>query len=162
MNTTTLQDPYEAAQAALAEQTGPQSWKWDEDGDELAGVLRGDDEGETKEGAKVPIKVIRTRDGALRSLWLFETPKLLRDLFAEHDPKPGDFLIVQRGATKLPTKDGERSYWPFSMAVVPASGGSDVHAPLAINAADAETQVEWEREQDEIDAAASEWEPQNV
>jgi hypothetical protein len=146
------QDPYAAAKAPL-ERENPQAWLWHEDGNELAGHLLGSDVGKTRDGDRVPIKLIRTANGQVRSLWLFESPRILRELFAEHDPQAGDYLIIRRYPMRK-TQDGERSYWPFAMAVVPAmppdAEGETVAPP---DGAEAPTQTARESERDARDSA---------
>ena len=155
MDTLQQQDSYAAAKEAL-ERENPQSWVWDTDGDELAGTLIGDDIGKTREGDSVPIKLVRTQDGAVRSLWLFESPRLLRELFEEQKPQTGDFLIARR-YPKRKTQDGERSYWPYALAVVPASPADAERTTVAPpDDSTAATQAALEAERDQRDSALSE------
>ncbi len=145
----TTDSPYAEARDAL-ERENPQSWVWDDDGNELAGRLLGDDTGKTRDGDSVPIKIIRTDDGAARSLWLFESPKMLPELFAENHPSVGDYVMVRR-YPKRKTQDGERTYWPFAMSVVPATGGE----LDGISDEAAATEAALADEKDERDALAS-------
>jgi hypothetical protein len=134
------QDLHTKAKEEL-ERANPQSWMWDEHGDELAGHFVDYDEATTREGESVRVALFRTPDDSYRSLWLFESPKMLVELFDEHQPKPGDYCIIRRYA-KRKTVDGERSYWPFAMAVVPADDGraadpvKTAQAPLGENPGD--------------------------
>jgi hypothetical protein len=140
------QDPHAEAKEAL-ERANPQSWIWDEDGDELAGHFVDYDEATTREGETVRVALFRAPDEAYRSLWLFEHPKMLVELFEEHQPKPGDYVIIRRYAKKK-TADGERSYWPFAMAVVLATSETDESQGV--------TQAALEKEREARDADLSE------
>jgi hypothetical protein len=101
----------------------PKSWIWQEDGEELAGRYVSDDEASTRDGDRVPIHVIKVGDD-FRSLWMFESPKLLREKWDEAAPSIGDYVIVRR-YPKRKTADGERFYWPFAVAKVRGESPSD-------------------------------------
>ena len=109
----------------------------------------------TREGDDVPIKLLRTQDGAVRSLWLFESPRMLRELFEENRPQVGDFLMVRR-YPKRKIQDGERSYWPFALARVPASPGDTDGTTVAPPDDGGDTQAALEAERAERDAGLSE------
>lgn len=140
----------QAARDKLAREN-PVSFQFgdDADGSECAGGYVGDDQGKTRDGEQVPIKLIKGEDGVVRSLWMFESPALLREKWAEANPSIGDYVIVKR-YPKRKTADGERYYWPFAVATVPGeapspSGGG----PGVATEEDLEEAAQQARERDE-------------
>lgn len=152
----TVNDPYDAARAKLGREN-PESWVWDEDGDEIAGHFRGHDIGTMKDKTEVPIRIIETKDGRYRSLWLFESPQELRRVFDDLDEdglEEGDYVIVRRQPKRQFTdeKSGERRYF------VPFAGTRISAAELAEpdgEASDEATETALASEREERDTATS-------
>jgi hypothetical protein len=151
-----VHDPYDAARAKLGREN-PESWVWDEDGVELAGHFRGPDTGTMKDGTEVPLRIIETKDGRYRSLWLFESPQDLRRVFDDLDRdglEEGDYVIVRRLPKRQFTdeKSGERRYFvPFA--------GTRISAAELVEpedeATDEATETDLASEREERDTAAS-------
>lgn len=96
----------------------PQSWIFDEDGDQVAGTYVRFDRGQTKEfGSKVI--VVLNVDGAERSIWLTQTAvysKFRQELEnrSSQTLEPGERVFIRRGE-KVKGKN-DREYWAFVVA----------------------------------------------
>jgi hypothetical protein len=94
----------------------PRNWRWEEDGDTLAGTFVEITEGPTSYGDK-PIVVLEV-DGERRSIWLFETA--VQNRFADEvrkrasgDLTVGERITIVRG--EMVTSGTGRNYRAFKV-----------------------------------------------
>jgi hypothetical protein len=101
------------------EATGyPQTWRFAEHGDLVAGTFVRFDEGPTRDYGLKVILVLDV-DGAERSVWLSQTALFnkVKDELNRRTSKtlePGERVIVQRH--EKTTSENGRSYWPFAVS----------------------------------------------
>lgn len=101
------------------EATGyPETWKFDEHGDLVAGAFVRFDEGPTRDYGLKVILVLDV-DGTERSVWLSQTALFnkVKDELNRRTSKtlePGERVIVQRH--EKTTSENGRSYWPFAVS----------------------------------------------
>jgi hypothetical protein len=79
----------------------PRNWRWDEDGDDVAGRFLGWSVGRTQNYGPKKILILDV-DGEPRSVWLFATAlenKLKDEVFARPnaDLNPGERIVIRRG-----------------------------------------------------------------
>jgi hypothetical protein len=96
-----------------ADEPKPESWKPENPGDEIAGIVVKLDSAFDREGTEHGIIVLKTDDGSLRSVWLLG--EALRNQVLKASPQPGDRLLIQyRG--KVKSKGSGRMYHDFRVA----------------------------------------------
>ena len=101
------------------EATGyPETWKFDEHGDLVAGTFVRFDEGPTRDYGMRVILVLDV-DGVERSVWLSQTALFnkVQDELNRRTSKtlePGERVVVQRH--EKTTSENGRSYWPFAVS----------------------------------------------
>ena len=95
----------------------PEAWRFDKDGDRVAGTFAHFDQGQTKEYGPRVIMVLNV-DGTERAVWLSQLAlhSRVRDEVNRRPTKRlevGERVVVKR----LPKKMGEnnREYWPFQV-----------------------------------------------
>jgi hypothetical protein len=96
----------------------PETWKFDEHGDLVAGTFVRFDEGPTRDYGLKVILVLDV-DGRERSLWLSQSALFnkVKDELSRRASKtlePGERIVVQRH--EKTTSENGRSYWPFAVS----------------------------------------------
>jgi hypothetical protein len=96
----------------------PETWKFDEHGDLVAGPFVRFDEGPTRDYGMRVILVLNV-DGRERSVWLSQTALFnkIRDELNRRTSKtlaPGERIVVQRH--EKTTSENGRKYWPFTVS----------------------------------------------
>jgi hypothetical protein len=109
----------------------PAFWNWREDGSEFSGIFVEKGEGEY-DGRRIPTRLYHRLDhGDYRVIWLWDSPKKLRELHDELDPQPGDFVFI-KVHPKRPKREKPGEYWtPVDMKVIPAAEVNEAHASTA-------------------------------
>jgi hypothetical protein len=108
----------------------PQTWRWDEDGNTVAGTYVRMDEASTEYGRKA-ILVLKV-DAAERSVWLFDqaVASKLREQLGQRpggDFAEGERIEIRRGSEKVESSNGRR-YWPYAVNFpdAPKRSASDI------------------------------------
>lgn len=102
----------------------PRSWKWDEDGPDVAGTLEGTRRmaDRFREGESVLVLELQLVDEPERVLVYCSRP--LERMIAGHSPRRGDGIAIRRG--DLVDREGGRAFRRWTVEVVPQDG-----APIA-------------------------------
>ena len=104
------------AESSAEEREYPESWRWDEDGDHVAGRFVGFDRASTRDYGQKAILVLDV-DGTKRSVWLTQTVlyNKVRDEVASRPSKnldQGERVSIRR-LEQTPGEGGRQGYWKF-------------------------------------------------
>jgi hypothetical protein len=113
MSETTVAERIAAAKARL-DMPRPEPFKFDNEGDEIAGVMVYADKRDTAYRADVPNLVLDPGDGKLRSVLQFHAA--LRSQVEREDPQPGDVVAIRYLGLQVSESSG-REYHAYNVTV---------------------------------------------
>jgi hypothetical protein len=120
---------FQRAKQVLDDTAKPESWLWDQDGDEIVGEFVREDVVDLN-GTARRVVVLRTEDGRKRSVWV-DFYSILEERYDQVAPAAGQVVAMRRGKRRESLKTPGQSYYPFEVVAVDGEPIRDVIPDLS-------------------------------